>query len=87
MFEDRKSVMPLLFPRKGRVVFRHGVPDELHRERRFRQCSKRISAIRAPHGLKIYHVDRTLYPYVQVYFRTFDKNMHPLVNLNERTSA
>lgn len=36
------------------------------------------------YGLKIYQVSSALYPYVQVYFRTFDKEMQPLVNLNER---
>lgn len=34
------------------------------------------------YGLKIYRVNSALYPYVQVYFRTFDENMQPLVNLN-----
>lgn len=36
------------------------------------------------YGLKIYKVNNALYPYVQVYFRTFDQNMQPLVNLNEQ---
>jgi Mg-chelatase subunit ChlD len=36
------------------------------------------------YGLKIYQVNPALYPFVQVYFRTFDQNMQPLVNLNER---
>jgi Mg-chelatase subunit ChlD len=36
------------------------------------------------YGLKIYSVNYGLYPFVQVYFRTFDANMRPLVNLNER---
>jgi hypothetical protein len=36
------------------------------------------------YGLKIYSVNYGLYPFVQVYFRTFDANMQPLVNLNER---
>lgn len=36
------------------------------------------------YGLKIYRADFSLYPFVQVYFRTFDQNMQPLVNLNER---
>lgn len=36
------------------------------------------------YGLKIYRADYALYPFVQVYFRTFDSNMQPLVNLNER---
>jgi len=35
------------------------------------------------YGLKIYKVNNALYPYVQVYFRTFDQNQQPLVNLNE----
>ena len=34
------------------------------------------------YGLKIYKVNSGLYPYVQVYFRTFDDNQQPLVNLN-----
>ncbi len=34
-------------------------------------------------GLKIFRVESGLYPFVQVYFRTFDQNMRPLVNLNE----
>jgi Mg-chelatase subunit ChlD len=29
-------------------------------------------------------VESGLYPFVQVYFRTFDQNMQPLINLNER---
>lgn len=36
------------------------------------------------YGLKIYRVDYALYPFVQLYLRTFDANMQPLVNLNER---
>lgn len=35
------------------------------------------------YGLKIYKVEDALYPFVQVYFRTFDQNQQPLVNLNE----
>lgn len=34
-------------------------------------------------GLKIFKVESGMYPFVQVYFRTFDQNMRPLVNLNE----
>lgn len=34
-------------------------------------------------GLKVYQANYSLYPYVQVYFRTFDPNQQPLVNLNE----
>jgi len=34
-------------------------------------------------GLKIFKVESGLYPFVQVYFRTFDQAMQPLVNLNE----
>ncbi len=34
-------------------------------------------------GLKIFRVESGLYPFVQVYFRTFDQDMQPLVNLNE----
>ena len=45
-----------------------------------------ISAVGASdpggYGLKIYKVSSGLYPYVQVYFRTFDENQQPLVNLN-----
>ncbi|MGH8583429.1 MAG: VWA domain-containing protein [Gammaproteobacteria bacterium] len=36
------------------------------------------------YGLKIYRVESALYPFIQVYFRTFDANKQPLVNLNER---
>ncbi len=36
------------------------------------------------YAIKIYHVNSLFYPYVQVYFRTFDRNGLPLVNLNER---
>lgn len=35
------------------------------------------------YGLKIYRANYALYPFVQVYFRTFDQNQQPLVNLNE----
>ncbi|GAB0147390.1 hypothetical protein McPS_01300 [Marichromatium sp. PS1] len=35
------------------------------------------------YGLKIYRTDYTLYPFVQVYLRTFDSDMQPLINLNE----
>lgn len=31
---------------------------------------------------KIFRVESGLYPFVQVYFRSFDQNMQPLVNLN-----
>lgn len=34
-------------------------------------------------ALKIFKVESGLYPFVQVYFRTFDQNKQPLVNLNE----
>jgi hypothetical protein len=34
-------------------------------------------------GLKIFRVESGLYPFVQVYFRTFNQDMRPLVNLNE----
>jgi hypothetical protein len=34
------------------------------------------------YGLKIYRADYSLYPFVQVYFRTFDHKQQPLVNLN-----
>lgn len=39
----------------------------------------------APGGfaLKIFRVDNALYPFVQVYMRTFDDKQQPLVNLNE----
>ena len=33
------------------------------------------------YGLKIYRVDYSLYPFIQVYFRTFNQQQ-PLVNLN-----
>ncbi len=35
-------------------------------------------------GLKIFKIESGLYPFVQVYMRTFDQNQRPLVNLNER---
>ena len=35
------------------------------------------------YGIKIYKAESLLYPFVQVYFRTFDQNQRPLVNLNE----
>ncbi len=35
------------------------------------------------YGFKIYRVDSSLYPFTQVYFRTFDQNMDPLINLTE----
>jgi Mg-chelatase subunit ChlD len=35
------------------------------------------------YGLKVFRVESGLYPYVQIYFRTFDGDMEPLVNLNE----
>jgi hypothetical protein len=35
------------------------------------------------YGLKVYRVDYSLYPFVQMYLRTFDDHMQPLVNLNE----
>jgi hypothetical protein len=34
------------------------------------------------YGIKIYRVNPALFPFVQVYIRTFDQNMQPLVNLN-----
>jgi len=36
------------------------------------------------YGIKIYKTNYSLYPFVQVYLRTFDSEMQPLVNLNER---
>lgn len=39
-------------------------------------------AVPGGYGLKIYRVSYDLYPFVQVYFRTFDQRMQPLVNLN-----
>ncbi|WP_404360051.1 VWA domain-containing protein [Methylotuvimicrobium sp. KM1] len=35
------------------------------------------------YGVKVYRVNYALYPFVQLYIRTFDQNMQPLVNLNE----
>lgn len=35
------------------------------------------------YGLKVFRADASLYPFVQVYLRTFDREMNPLVNLNE----
>lgn len=36
------------------------------------------------YGIKIFKVESALYPFVQVYLRTFDQKMDPLINLNER---
>lgn len=36
------------------------------------------------YGVKAYRTDYSLYPYVQIYMRTFDSEMQPLINLNER---
>ena len=41
------------------------------------------SAAPGTYGVKVYRVDSSLYPYVQVYFRTFNELKQPLVNLNE----
>jgi Mg-chelatase subunit ChlD len=35
------------------------------------------------YGVKIYKIESGFYPFVQVYFRTFDQNQQPLINLNE----
>ncbi len=35
------------------------------------------------YGLKVFRVESGAYPFVQVYFRTFDQEMAPLDNLNE----
>lgn len=35
------------------------------------------------YGIKVYRTESALYPYVQVYFRTFDQEQMPLINLNE----
>lgn len=34
------------------------------------------------YGIKIYRVESGLFPYVYVYFRTFNQDMEPLINLN-----
>ena len=34
------------------------------------------------YGLKIYSVNSAFYPFVMVYFRTFDANFDPLININ-----
>ncbi len=36
------------------------------------------------YGIKIFRVESGLYPFIQVYLRSFDQEMNPLVNLNER---
>ncbi|PKM10394.1 MAG: hypothetical protein CVV13_13225 [Gammaproteobacteria bacterium HGW-Gammaproteobacteria-3] len=41
------------------------------------------SAALGSYGVKVYRVNSALYPFVQLYIRTFDQNMQPLVNLNE----
>jgi len=45
--------------------------------------SAMAEAVPGSYGLKVYKVESALYPYVQVYFRTFDESQQPLVNLNE----
>jgi len=35
------------------------------------------------YGIKIFKTESALYPFVQIYFRTFDQDQQPLVNLNE----
>lgn len=36
------------------------------------------------YGVKIFRVESGLYPFVQIYLRSFNQDMDPLVNLNER---
>lgn len=36
------------------------------------------------YGIKIFRVESGLYPFVQIYLRSFDQDMQPLVNLNDR---
>ncbi len=36
------------------------------------------------YGIKIFRVESGLYPFIQVYMRSFNQQMDPLVNLNER---
>jgi Mg-chelatase subunit ChlD len=36
------------------------------------------------YGVKIFRVESGLYPFVQVYLRSFNQDMDPLINLNER---
>ncbi|MBC7360303.1 MAG: VWA domain-containing protein [Desulfacinum sp.] len=48
------------------------------------QTARAQFALPGMYALKVYHVNSFFYPYVQVYFRTFDKDGLPLVNLNER---
>lgn len=36
------------------------------------------------YGIKIFRVESGLYPFVQIYLRSFDQHMQPLVNLNDR---
>lgn len=36
------------------------------------------------YGIKIFRVESGLYPFVQVYLRSFNQDMDPLINLNER---
>lgn len=35
------------------------------------------------YALRVYYIESGLYPFVQVYIRTFDQNQDPLMNLNE----
>lgn len=46
-------------------------------------CAQGEAPMAGTYGIKIYHVNEVLYPFVQVYVRTFDKDMQPLINLNE----
>ena len=39
------------------------------------------------YGFKIFRVEDGLYPFVQVFLRTFDQDMAPLVNLNEMNAG
>ncbi len=36
------------------------------------------------YGIKVFRVESGLYPFVQIYLRSFNQNMDPLINLNER---
>lgn len=36
------------------------------------------------YGMKIFRVESGLYPFIQIYLRSFNQEMDPLVNLNER---
>lgn len=47
-------------------------------------ASSEHSSSLSGYGMKIFRVESGLYPFIQIYLRSFDQDMEPLVNLNER---